>query len=63
MAEILIDTYFCSNCMTCVELCPEVFYFNEDTEKIELTSINPEITEDVRQAVAYCPEKCIEIKN
>ncbi len=61
MAEILIDTYLCSGCATCVELCPDVFRLDEATDKAVLISLNPEIDDDVRQAAAYCPEKCIEI--
>ncbi len=61
MAEIIIDTYLCSGCATCVELCPEVFRLDETTEKAVLLVINPEIDDTVRQAASYCPEKCIEI--
>ena len=61
MAEILIDTYLCSGCETCVELCPEVFCMDEMLEKADLVTPNPKITDEVYQAAAYCPEKCIEI--
>ena len=61
MAEILIDTYLCSGCGTCVEICPEVFQINSITEKAELITALPEITAPVYQAAAFCPEKCIVI--
>jgi ferredoxin len=48
--------------MTCIELCPDVFRLNELTEKAELINPDQEITELVRQAAAFCPEKCIEIQ-
>ena len=61
MAEIIIDTYQCSGCETCVEMCPDVFRIDESTEKAILVNTSPEITDAVRQAAAFCPEKCIEI--
>ena len=61
MSEISIDTYLCSACETCVEICPDVFRIDEVTEKAVLVLASPRITEAVQQAAAFCPEKCIEI--
>ena len=61
MAEIIIDTYRCSGCETCVEMCPDVFYLDPATEKAELVNVSPELTDEIWQAAAFCPEKCIEI--
>ena len=61
MVEIIIDTYLCSGCTTCVELSPEVFRLDEILEKAEMTSTSPEISDAVYQAAAFCPEKCITI--
>ena len=61
MVEILIDTYLCNGCASCVELCPEVFHLDEILEKAELTSTSPDISDAVYQAAAFCPEKCITI--
>lgn len=61
MSKIFVDTYRCSACMTCIEMCPDVFYLSELTGKAELIDPDQEITEAVREAAAYCPEKCIEI--
>ena len=63
MAEILIDSYLCSGCGGCVELCPQVFCLNPHTEKAELCLIDPAIDDEVRQAAAFCPEQCIEIQD
>ncbi len=60
MREIIIDTYLCSGCGTCVELSPEVFRLGDMTGKAELVTVDPQITEAVYEAAAYCPEKCIE---
>jgi len=62
MTEIIIDTYLCSGCATCVEMCPQVFRMDPVSEKAELVNVNPTVTDDVYQAAAFCPEKCIEIK-
>lgn len=61
MTEISIDTYLCSGCETCVEMCPDVFRMDNATEKAALVTADPEVTDDVRQAAAFCPEKCIDI--
>jgi ferredoxin len=62
MGTVLIDTYLCNGCATCVEICPTVFLLDEISGKAQLVIPEPEITEAVYQAAAYCPEKCIEIK-
>ena len=61
MAEIIIDSYQCSGCGTCVEMCPEVFRLDSLTEKAELVTEAPAVTDTVWQAAAFCPEKCIQI--
>ncbi len=63
MAEILIDSYLCSGCGTCVEMCPEVFRMDSSGEKAELVHSNPILNDAVYQAAAFCPEKCIAIKD
>jgi len=62
MSEIIIDTYLCSGCATCAEMCPEVFRMDPVSEKAELVRVNPTVTDEVYQTAAFCPEKCIEIK-
>lgn len=62
MPEIIIDTYLCSGCGTCAEMCPEVFRMDPVSEKAELVTVDPELTENVYLTAAFCPEKCIEIK-
>jgi ferredoxin len=61
MAEIAIDTYRCSGCGTCVEMCPEVFRMDSMGEKAELVTVAPAVTDAVWQAAAFCPEKCIKV--
>lgn len=62
VSSIFIDTYLCNGCATCVEMCPDVFRLNELTDRAELINPDQEVTEAIREAAAYCPEKCIEIE-
>ena len=59
--QIIIDTYLCNGCGTCIEMCPDVFQFDEFSGKAALVVADPVVTDEVHQAAAYCPEKCIEI--
>jgi len=63
MNRIIIDTYLCNGCATCIEICPDVFRLDDTTGKAELISPEPAITDAVYQAAAFCPEKCIEVKD
>jgi ferredoxin len=62
MVEIIIDSYRCSGCGTCVAMCPDVFQMDSMTEKAEVLTTSPVITDAVHQAAAFCPEKCIEVR-
>lgn len=62
MGTVLIDTYLCNGCATCVAICPTVFCLDDVSGKAQLVTPEPEITDAVYQAAAYCPEKCIEIR-
>ncbi|MBM9514217.1 ferredoxin [Desulfogranum marinum] len=62
MHEIIIDTYLCNACKTCIEMCPDVFELNELTGKAALIHSDQKVTDAIREAAAYCPEKCIEIQ-
>ena len=58
--SILIDSYECNGCGSCVEICPDVFVMDDDGEKATLVDPDAEVTEKVEKAAAYCPQKCIE---
>ncbi len=61
MTEIIIDSYLCSGCETCAQMCPDVFRVDPVTEKAELLDIAPVLTDEIYLTAAFCPEKCIEI--
>jgi len=56
--RVVIDEDACEGCETCVELCPEVFEFDEETQKAKV--INPTATDEcVEEAIDSCPVECI----
>ena len=57
--KVTIDTEECIGCQTCVELCPDVFSFDNDTEK---AAVRDEATGGegcVEDAADSCPVSCI----
>jgi ferredoxin len=57
---IIIDTYECNGCGSCVEICPDVFAMNDEGDKAVLLESDAAVTDKVEEAAAYCPQKCIE---
>jgi ferredoxin len=56
----VVDIVACTLCMGCVAVCPEVFRLNEDTQYIEVATLDAYPEELVDEAIKYCPEDCIE---
>jgi len=53
-----VDIGICSLCMGCVELCPQVFNYN-DAGYIEVVELEQYPEKEVDEAIKYCPEDCI----
>ena len=53
-----IDFGACTLCMGCVEVCPEVFRYN-DTGYIEVIDLQEYSEKDIDDAIMFCPEDCI----
>ena len=57
--RVVIDTDECTGCETCVELCSEVFAFNEDEEKAEVIMPESGPEDCIEEAMDSCPVECI----
>jgi ferredoxin len=57
--KVRIDEDECIGCESCVEICPDVFSFNDDTDKAEVIDESMAEEDCVDEAVASCPSECI----
>ncbi len=57
--RVVIDTDECTGCETCVELCPDVFKFNEDDEVAVVIKAEGGPEECIEDAIDSCPVECI----
>ena len=56
--RVVIDEDECEGCESCVQLCPEVFAFNEETQLAEV--INPDADDEcIEESMDSCPAACI----
>ena len=58
--EIILDLGTCTACTGCVELCPDIFGWDENTDRpyLKRTRATPEELQDV---IAVCPGDCISL--
>ena len=56
---VIIDTEECIGCESCVELCPDVFSFDEDDEKAFVILPEGGDEECIDEAIETCPVECI----
>jgi ferredoxin len=56
---VVIDEDECTGCETCVELCSEVFAFNENEQKAEVVLPEGGPEDCIEEAIATCPVECI----
>lgn len=54
-----IDRAECTDCESCLSLCPSVFRRNHETGLIEIRDQTVYPEEDVRLAMCMCPGHCI----
>lgn len=55
----VIDIRECSDCGTCLELCPSVFRRNEVSGFIEIRELLQYPEDDVQEVISCCPKDCI----
>lgn len=59
--KVRIDENECIGCGSCVEICPDVFTFNDDTDKAEVIDENLGEEGCVDDAATSCPVECIHV--
>ena len=57
--KVTIDTDECVGCQACVELCPDVFGFDEDAEKAKVILDEGGPEDCIQEAIDSCPVECI----
>ena len=55
----VIDLSRCTDCESCLEICPAVFKRNNETGIIEVVELSEYPEEDVYEAMSVCPTDCI----
>ena len=54
-----IDQDECIGCESCVEICPDVFAFNESLGKAFVEHPEGASEDDIQEAIDTCPVSCI----
>lgn len=57
--EYCVNATECCGCQACIELCPELFGWDEINEQV-IVKRECASPDEVAQAMAYCPNDCIE---
>jgi len=57
--QVQIDEEECIGCETCVELCSDVFAFNEDEGKAYVIKEEGGDEDCIEEAIGSCPAECI----
>ena len=54
-----IDYRCCTDCESCIEICPSVFFRNPDTLIIDVVDLQSYPFDEVEKAISICPGDCI----
>ena len=55
----IMDLSLCTDCDSCIEVCPAAFRRNPDTGLIEVVDLPEYSVEEVENAISLCPADCI----
>lgn len=62
--KVSVSTELCQGHARCVEFCPEVFDVDDQGFVVLLEeNVGDDLTADVREAVANCPERAISVSD
>jgi ferredoxin len=59
MKQVKIDQDECIGCGACVELCPDIFAFDDTENKAYVTTPEGGSEACIDEAIASCPVSCI----
>ena len=57
--KVVIDEEECTGCKSCVELCPDVFEFDEEAEIARVVKAEGGDEGCIEEAIETCPVECI----
>lgn len=57
--KVVIDEDECEGCESCVEICPDVFGFDEDREVAYVKKPEGGPEDEIEEAMDNCPVDCI----
>lgn len=57
--RVVLDEDECVGCESCTDLCPDVFEFDEETEKAKVVKPEGGDEECIQEAIDTCPTECI----
>lgn len=60
-SEVFIDHIRCSGCGSCIELCPQIFAWDEAGEKAVVREQGTGECAELETAVITCPQDCMHI--
>jgi ferredoxin len=60
--SVTIDEDECIGCQSCVEICPDVFGFDDEAEKAFVYKEHSGEEECTEDAAAACPVDCIDVE-
>jgi ferredoxin len=58
----VIDLGNCTDCESCLEICPHIFKRNKETGLIEVIDLPEYPEEDILEAISVCPAECISLE-
>ena len=58
--KVTVDQDLCISCGTCVDICPDVFNWNDDGKAESVVGTIPDdLEDDVQEALESCPTDAI----